>query len=1524
MNRSMNNNNRKIEFKMKNIKNNMWFILLSLLIITGNTHANDDVIFKDGFESGIFLIESQTPLNGSILEESSLPEIGIEYQESNTSEVKIYLDGNDITAFAEIESNSVSYLPTSMLIEGDHIVRVEIGEHSVQWQFITSTPPVFSDRQPMMIVVPDEEDIIVGSNYEDIGSGINLNSVRLLINGVDYTTQATSTAEKIEFIMHEPRTVGKYEVELSVSDNVSNTSTKKWSFLIPAGDPEVYYTSPEPENNYGEPIIISAIFSDLNSDIERKLTSIIVDNKDVTSETKITYTSERKGLVSYEPTVQLSEGLHSAILFITNKSGGTSQEVLEFYIRKPGIYLADILYPENEQIVTDREITVQVLPGSNRSRVKEVEINGQLAQTSSDNQNRLIFTRKIKLSKGENSISVSAIYDNGHIEQSEINVYYKKPPQVTVTSPLDWQIIGPSSSSKSGGAKNLTGKVERPFVITGNIDRPVSKVEINQQIADVAADGLSFRFNDFFLHEGTNLLTFVATDFEGISGSNNKTVYVDQTAPILTIEGHDNPVVISKNTIDVRGIINDAVEGGVNSPEPEISIFNNTNGQQVTGEVLNRNFLIKKIPLVVGGNHLTITATDVVGNLRTKEITVSRVAVGLNRIVEFTGNYQTEPINTELPEPLVITAFDKAGLPLIDLPINFDVIRGTGSISSNQGQSELSDGVNKARNIIVNTDASGTAKVWLTLGSTARLAGNVVKAYNNTISESVMFSATGLVGEADFIGVSGTAGTQYAETNSYTLETLSAIILDQERNPVKQSIVRFKIEDGDAKFTNDSAQFGQVSEDGKVLEVPSDKNGLVSVRPYIGGVAEDIFISSSVRNPSGNILVGAIYQIISLNPSDETTKFSGTVLDHTGVPLSGVRLSIGRTNFNTISDAEGYFSFSGNIPLGKIDLFIDGRETHVTINGVEYEYPALHFESVIIRGQNNQLPHPIYLPPINLGQAKLVGGSEDVSLTIPGFEGFEMVISANSVTFPDGSTEGELVVSPVHNDRLPMIPPGGSASFSGVAWTIQPTGTRFDPPIQVKIPNVQGLNPGRIAPIVQWDHDLATFVPMGNGTVSENGSQIITDTGSGISKAGWGGSPTNPIAQNCAFSYHTPRPFLHILKVHKVAKRFGFLWEILINVLPHRLELYNKYEFSARISFPKCSNLDLETNHNWTFGDDTGDFFGHTPRHKYEERGEYTVYNSNKCILFNCTSAFETAFTEQMDVVVRDEDWQELEYFLEDCGYTYECFDDFTSQELWADVQDTLKRTEIEWLTDIQDWNRAKIDQLASTEGLNQVEIFILAVGHAANEVLFPISILDVNPLGKGVRAVNIAKKNDASVDELHEIALRVEQDIRGGDEYFELVKWKRLERKAVQELYIHKNGKSFYYPARGNNGFDGVVVMELPDGTMRLNIIEAKAWSANKVRANNLSAFGLTRDPNTINHNIRVLKEHIRADHIDNGGTLDTDQISKLIRDLDTLNFDVTVMGLNGSTQFADDIIDAINNRAGVNGAVSLDTTDI
>ena len=81
------------------------------------------------------------------------------------------------------------------------------------------------------------------------------------------------------------------------------------------------------------------------------------------------------------------------------------------------------------------------------------------------------------------------------------------------------------------------------------------------------------------------------------------------------------------------------------------------------------------------------------------------------------------------------------------------------------------------------------------------------------------------------------------------------------------------------------------------------------------------------------------------------------------------------------------------------------------------------------------------------------------------------------------------------------MPDGVSPPF---AWTLQPAGATFDPPIQIEYPNMTGLPAGAVSYFLSFNHDTNRFDIVASGTVTADGSTIISDPGSGLTVAGWG------------------------------------------------------------------------------------------------------------------------------------------------------------------------------------------------------------------------------------------------------------------------------------------------------------------------------------------------------------------------------------------------------------------------------------
>jgi hypothetical protein len=73
----------------------------------------------------------------------------------------------------------------------------------------------------------------------------------------------------------------------------------------------------------------------------------------------------------------------------------------------------------------------------------------------------------------------------------------------------------------------------------------------------------------------------------------------------------------------------------------QVIIKNLTNDASVIAEVSDSRFFAINIPLEVGANEIFVSATDSLGNVRSKSVLVSRIAVGSRRLSMLGGNRQT-------------------------------------------------------------------------------------------------------------------------------------------------------------------------------------------------------------------------------------------------------------------------------------------------------------------------------------------------------------------------------------------------------------------------------------------------------------------------------------------------------------------------------------------------------------------------------------------------------------------------------------------------------------------------------------------------------------------------------------------------------------------------------------------------------------------------------------------------------------------------------------------------------------------
>lgn len=621
-----------------------------------------------------------------------------------------------------------------------------------------------------------------------------------------------------------------------------------------------------------------------------------------------------------------------------------------------------------------------------------------------------------------------------------------------------------SITGPDNGKKTALSQV----AVSGTIGTGVVEVTCNGQVAGLNNSGFGLTLA---LNEGKNTIFCAAKDASGNTGADTVVVYRDTTKPNVQIETPRNGAVLTALQVDVAGMVNDlAAETAITNVKLSVKV----NG--VPAMVMQRSFVVQNLLLHRGKNIIQVEAEDEVGNLGRTQIEVDVQDQAGQRIVPISGSGQSAEVGTQLPQPLVVGLIGANGAFVPGQPVTFKVSRGTG---------QLSAGSETGSTVTVITDDNGLASVNFTLGDRAG-AGN----------HRVTATATGFVGTVEFCAAATPASAtvltavmgsgQPGIVNQHLPQPFVVLVNDAGGNPVQGVTVSFDVEQGGGHFDEGTSVTRITDVNGQAaltLTLGPDEgiNNNVATATFTGyaGVKPTFIASGVIPNPTGD------------------TSVSGIALGPDGSPLAGVVTHIDGTSLSAVTDDQGQFRIVG-VPVGHVRLLIDSRVS-TGPNG-EQHWPPLYYELMTIAGRDNTIGMPIFLVPLDTANSAVVDGSQDVTLTMKDVPGTELTVYANSVICPNGDRQCRVSFTQVSAERMAMPAPLGSVAM--LAWTVQPAGTRFDPPAKICIPNMD-MPPGHQIEMFYFDKDIGDWVANGTATVTEDGSQLCSDPGYGVVKGAW-------------------------------------------------------------------------------------------------------------------------------------------------------------------------------------------------------------------------------------------------------------------------------------------------------------------------------------------------------------------------------------------------------------------------------------
>mgnify|MGYP001050745809 CR=1 FL=1 len=458
-------------------------------------------------------------------------------------------------------------------------------------------------------------------------------------------------------------------------------------------------------------------------------------------------------------------------------------------------------------------------------------------------------------------------------------------PALTVTSPQDSGIV-------STGTLTLSGSIE---------DANPYKVSCNNRDGELV--GGSFFFKDFSLSEGENILSLDAEDRAGNTASQQFTVYLDTTKPVIAITSPAAGALLGTKAVTVQGTAEDA----------------NLQSVRVNGSpcrVADGAFSIALF-LAEGANTLTAEAVDSAGNSA-----AAPVQVNVDTTPPFID--VLSPQNNDLLTTASITISGRA----VDTNLAAVTLAGQGAAISGENFTfsniNLSEGYNSL--LIEATDMAGNRSSYtltVTLDSTAPEITQITPAQDSayvpvTSEITVAFSE-------DVAETSLTPATFYIENENSRGSATPAdragqsIFVKSKNHSTKERISANDRIDGTIAVSGTTCTFTPTNDlpDSAVLTIHlttgvQDKAGNAMAAAYSSS------FTTKDQTPPAVPVIGELPQKTGLT----AITISGASDAEAAVPVTGGKLTV-----ETTCDAQGDFSVEVELLENRLNqLFITASD----------------------------------------------------------------------------------------------------------------------------------------------------------------------------------------------------------------------------------------------------------------------------------------------------------------------------------------------------------------------------------------------------------------------------------------------------------------------------------------------------------------------------------------------------------------------------------------------------------------------
>jgi len=476
-----------------------------------------------------------------------------------------------LTGELEGESLLLASMPLTIIDSTPPIIDIKFPtEDSIQPKNITLDIKVL-DAHSLITNVRLKENLDINSiNWRSVGIG----------NAIGHYQQAL-------FDLPE----GRYSLVVEANDSWGNIGQQTRSFNVDRSAPTLTILTPSNHQSTKE----DAVFLTGITEALAQVTLILDDQQQIT---------QADNLGAFQFTIPLILGENQLMLTVTDAVNNTSNPI-DWFIIKEAPEIIDLIPPTlvinspNNHAIT-KESSILLIGTTEALAQVTLTISNQQQIAQADDSGEFQFTIPVIL--GENKLTLTATDEFNNtsdpvewiIVREQLEIIDLTPPTLTIISPSNHAITNENSVLLIGTTEALA---------------QVTLIVSNQQQITQADDLGKFEFT-VPLILGNNTLILTATDASNNTSNPIKWIIVrerieiiDLTPPTLTITSPSNHAIIKQEQVLLTGVTEAIAK--------VILIIDNQ--QQITQADDLGKFQFT-VPLVLGNNKLTLTATDAFNN----------------------------------------------------------------------------------------------------------------------------------------------------------------------------------------------------------------------------------------------------------------------------------------------------------------------------------------------------------------------------------------------------------------------------------------------------------------------------------------------------------------------------------------------------------------------------------------------------------------------------------------------------------------------------------------------------------------------------------------------------------------------------------------------------------------------------------------------------------------------------------------------------------------------------------------------